>query len=213
MPEHTDRRIEQARAVPIASVLGAHRSKLRRTGAELVGPCPKCGGEDRFAIHLQKNVFNCRRCEIGGDAIEFIKFYKNLDFAAAVDFLAPLDKPVKALKNGADGRRLVSRCGPWKYCDPASGDVRYTRTRLNFSDGSKDVVFDGPRNGPPLLYGGERLADLGECRRVWIVEGETKVDRLRELGEVTVSGDCGATASGPCGAFARARYHLLAGFR
>lgn len=81
MPELTDQRIEQARVVPITSVLGAHRSKLRRTGAELVGPCPKCGGEDRFGIHLQKNVFNCRRCERGGDAIEFIKFYKNLDFA------------------------------------------------------------------------------------------------------------------------------------
>ena len=195
MPELTDQRIEQARAVPITSVLGAHRSELRRTGAELVGPCPKCGGEDRFGIHLQKNVFNCRRCERGGDAIEFIKFHKNLDFAAAVDFLAPLDKPVKALKNGADGRRLVSRSGPWKYCDPASGDVRYTRTRLNFSDGSKDVVFDGPRNGPPLLYGGERLADLGERQRIWIVEGEAKVDRLFEFGEIAVSGDCGATAS------------------
>jgi hypothetical protein len=84
---------------------------------------------------------------------------------------------------------------PWKYCDPAAGDVRYTRTRLDFSDGSKDVVFDGPRNGPPLLYGGERIADLGESRRVWIVEGEAKVDRLRELGEVAVSGDCGATGS------------------
>src|ERR1700731_3109011 len=132
MPELTDQRIEQARLVPITSVLGAHRSKLRRTGAELVGPCPQCGGEDRFGIHLQKNVFNCRRCETGGDAIEFIKFHKNLDFAAAVDFLAPLDKPVKALKNGADGRRLVSRSGPWKYCDSASGDGRYTRTRLTF---------------------------------------------------------------------------------
>jgi hypothetical protein len=111
MPELTDQRIEQARVVPITSVLGAHRSKLRRTGAELVGPCPKCGGEDRFGIHLQKNVFNCRRCERGGDAIEFIKFYKNLEFAAAIDFLAPLDKPVKALKNGADGRHFVSRSG------------------------------------------------------------------------------------------------------
>jgi CHC2 zinc finger len=109
MPEPTDQRIEQARVVPIASLLGAHRSKLRRTGAELVGPCPKCGGEDRFGIHLQKNVFNCRRCERGGDAIEFIKFYKNLDFAAAIDFLVPPDKPVKTHENGADGRRLVSR--------------------------------------------------------------------------------------------------------
>lgn len=112
MPELTDHRIKQARAVPIVSVLRAHRSKLRRTGAELVGPCPKCGGEDRFGIHLQKNVFNCRRCERGGDAIEFIKFYKNLDFAAAIDFLAPLDKPAKALKNGAEGRHFVSRSQP-----------------------------------------------------------------------------------------------------
>ena len=31
------------------------------------------------------------------------------DPAAAIDFLAPLDKPAKALKNGAEGRHFVSR--------------------------------------------------------------------------------------------------------
>ena len=74
--------------------------------------------------------------------------------------------------------------------DPAVG-----RLSPPIIGGAKDVVFDGPRNGPPLLYGGERIADLGDCRRVWIVKGEAKVDRLRELGEIAVSGDCGATAS------------------
>jgi hypothetical protein len=44
-----------------------------------------------------------------------------------------------------------------------------------------------------LLYGGERLADLPEGQPVWIVEGEKKVDALRErYGAIAVSGDSGA---------------------
>jgi hypothetical protein len=43
-----------------------------------------------------------------------------------------------------------------------------------------------------LLYGGERLADVREGQPVWIVEGESKVDKLWTLGEIAVSGDSGA---------------------
>ena len=43
-----------------ASILG-----LRQRGLELVGPCPSCGGKDRFSVALKGNrtVFNCRQCQ------------------------------------------------------------------------------------------------------------------------------------------------------
>ena len=34
---------------------------LRRRGRELAGPCPLCGGDDRFHVN-QDGVFGCRRC-------------------------------------------------------------------------------------------------------------------------------------------------------
>ena len=45
----------------------APRLNLRRVGRELVGPCPICGGRDRFAILScddGRAVANCRTCEL-----------------------------------------------------------------------------------------------------------------------------------------------------
>jgi putative DNA primase/helicase len=83
----------------------------------------------------------------------------------------------------------------YEYRDPASGDARYSKIRHEYSDGSKDFYIKPNHRGgsPPLLYGGERLADLPEGQPVWIVEGEKKVDALRErYGAIAVSGDTGA---------------------
>jgi hypothetical protein len=33
---------------------------------ERCGPCPKCGGGDRFAVNTKKQVFNCRGCGARG---------------------------------------------------------------------------------------------------------------------------------------------------
>jgi len=46
--------VQCARAVPIEQKIERRGIKLRREGPERVGPCPKCGGEDRFAINTKK---------------------------------------------------------------------------------------------------------------------------------------------------------------
>jgi len=54
---------------------------------ERYGPCPKCGGEDRFHIrHYQgRDYFFCRKChEKRGDAIEFMCWMHGHTFAEAV---------------------------------------------------------------------------------------------------------------------------------
>ena len=45
----------------IADALG-----LRRRGSEWVGPCPRCGGTDRFHVRARDGLFGCRGC--GDDA-------------------------------------------------------------------------------------------------------------------------------------------------
>ena len=50
---------------------------------ERCGPCPKCGGEDRFAVNTKKQVFNCRGCGARGDTIAFVQFLDDCDFAQA----------------------------------------------------------------------------------------------------------------------------------
>jgi len=53
---------------------------------ELTGPCPSCGGRDRFSISTKNGVYNCRSCG-GGDAISLVRLVLDCDFMGAVEFL------------------------------------------------------------------------------------------------------------------------------
>jgi hypothetical protein len=81
----------------LALSLGA---RLRRCGAEHAGPCPRCGGTDRFSINVHKQVFNCRGCGVGGDAIDLARHLRGVSFTDA-----------KALVEGERAKRaeLVQR--------------------------------------------------------------------------------------------------------
>jgi AAA domain len=91
--------------------------------------------------------------------------------------------------NGEASRNIV-----YEFRDPATGAVRYHKKRIERADGTKTFVIEptGRNGSEPLLYGGERLADLREGQPVFIVEGEKKVERLRELRATAVSLDSGA---------------------
>jgi hypothetical protein len=64
--------IKRARTVRVEAEIVCRGIKLRLAGAELSGPCPKCGGEDRFATNIKKQVWNCRGCRTGGDVIDLV---------------------------------------------------------------------------------------------------------------------------------------------
>lgn len=81
-------RIEEARGRDILELADELAIEgLKRSGGEMVGPCPTCGGEDRFSINGRKNIFNCRHCG-GGDPIALVQMVKGIDFPAALDYLA-----------------------------------------------------------------------------------------------------------------------------
>jgi hypothetical protein len=78
--------VEEARAakvLPLAQALGA---QLRGGAVEKVGPCPRCGGRDRFGVNLRKNVFYCRQGQAGGDAIALAAYMHGLDLGSAEGF-------------------------------------------------------------------------------------------------------------------------------
>jgi len=68
--------------------LAERRSELRKVAAaEWAGPCPKCGGDDRF--HVTEKWFFCGRNGSGchnkrGDAIEFVQWVENLPYTEAI---------------------------------------------------------------------------------------------------------------------------------
>jgi|GEM_PF-482034 len=56
-------------------------------GEELCGPCPKCGGKDRFVVYTEQNdglgSWYCRGCEHGGDGIELLIWCDGLSYPEA----------------------------------------------------------------------------------------------------------------------------------
>lgn len=80
------RTVEIARHFPIEGVIDGRGVKLRGK-IERVGPCPRCGGCDRFAISIRKQKWNCRGCRKGGDLIALIMFLDSCTFREACAIL------------------------------------------------------------------------------------------------------------------------------
>jgi len=123
MSSATDLFIEEARAVTVAEVatrLGVAAMKPAGT-AESVGPCPVCGGTDRFSLNSMKNAWNCRGSAEGGgrDAISLAAHLGGHDVVRRDGFLAAcadvLGRPVPDGVDETDAdrqareKRLVER--------------------------------------------------------------------------------------------------------
>ncbi|WP_373354093.1 primase-helicase zinc-binding domain-containing protein [Pseudoroseicyclus sp. CXY001] len=89
MSRVTDAQLEAARGLSIAEI--AERlalEGLHKSGAERVGPCPACGGTDRFALNVAKDVWLCRHCTPdGGDGIALVRLVLSCDLPAAIAWL------------------------------------------------------------------------------------------------------------------------------
>lgn len=57
-------------------------------GIDRAGPCPVCGGTDRFAIHTKKNTYLCRRCGISGEGvIKLVMDTERVTFVVACEII------------------------------------------------------------------------------------------------------------------------------
>lgn len=83
----------RARAVRCEEIIGRWPHQLKRKGRELVGPCPACGGDDRFSIDLRKNLWHCRKAGKGGDAIALVEYVDGVEFRAACEILTGEPRP------------------------------------------------------------------------------------------------------------------------
>jgi phage/plasmid primase-like uncharacterized protein len=79
---------EIARAIPLDGEVLRRGFQLKRKGYQLEGPCPVCGGDDRFFINTKKNLWHCRQCAKGGDVISFVQHVEGINFMDAVEMLS-----------------------------------------------------------------------------------------------------------------------------
>jgi Protein of unknown function (DUF3631)/CHC2 zinc finger len=174
---------------------------LRGSGHHRAGPCPKCGGDDRFSISKAKQVFNCRGCGIGGDVIKLVVHLDDVDFVTACKTLTGEPPPrVKSRDRTGEPRKVVAAEFPYK---DENGVLRFVVERLEFldADGSPIVSKEGKRkksfrqkrpdpnatsgwvwnvDGVPLLPYRlpELTAAIAAGSSILLVEGEGKVDLL-----------------------------------
>lgn len=91
---------DKAAEVPLMEAAIKCGAVLKRAGgAEHVGPCPACGGSDRFSINPAKQVWNCRGHGGGGSVIDMVMHIAGVDFKAACELLTGEAPP-----SGGSGR-------------------------------------------------------------------------------------------------------------
>jgi hypothetical protein len=106
-----ERRIQRAHAIPIEHELARRAVHLKRQGKELVGPCPRCGGRDRFAVSVGRQIWNCRGCKpatVTGDVIGLVMWFDDVDFIQAVETLDGAAVP-RPRSNKSEPRALERR--------------------------------------------------------------------------------------------------------
>ena len=106
------------------------------------GPCPKCGGDDRFAINVKKQLFNCRGCKTGGDIIDFVRWLDDVGFVEACTTLAG-PPPNGKDRTAAEPRRVCVAIYPYHDEDGVLL-FKVERHEYRYPDGSF-VRKDGKR--------------------------------------------------------------------
>jgi hypothetical protein len=177
--------INRARAVPIEREIERRGIQLKGGKVERAGPCPICGGTDRFSINTKKQIFHCRQCGKGGDVIALVEHLDECNFVAAVRLLA--GEPSSPRANGKD-RKAVEF-----YYRDESGALVFAVERIDYVKDGKRKTFKQKRPDPDRpgewLWSVKgvravpyRLPEVIEAlaneRAVLIVEGEAKADLL-----------------------------------
>ena len=178
---------------------------LRQTastrGGEWHGPCPFCGGKDRFRAQPEHDFAACRQCGWTGDSIQVLRDVDGLSFQMAAEQVGrPLDRGPRApLKQTLN--RTLTEPPPKAWQQRAREHAERCRDRL-WSDAGQRALLYLHRRGleertieaaslgynpedvfePPAawgLEGGRRIFLPRGITIPWIIDGDVWDVRLR----------------------------------
>jgi len=108
----------------------------RSKGGEYHGPCPVCGGNDRFHVwpeQGEQGSFWCRGCDIAGDAIQYLRVVEGLSFRQACEKLGKDADATRAAQSrserpaGFQPATVVSPADLWQGKATAFADYCHTK--------------------------------------------------------------------------------------
>lgn len=161
-----------------------HRIKKAAStqGGEYAGPCPWCGGRDRFRVWPNKNRYWCRACGKSGDAIQYLRDFRELSYQDACSFV------------GRDpGPHNATRPAPaaWVPQETNRPSELWRKKARAFLDGAIDCLWSaqgesmrewlhvekGLSDATIKTAGlGHNPADIYESRSTWGLQSEFKDD-------------------------------------
>jgi hypothetical protein len=124
IPAEAIDRAAQADILAVAHDLGARLKRVGAASPEYYGPCPHCGGVDRFSLNVRKQVWNCRGCDKGGRVIDLLIHVDGLTFVDAIETLTKGTWERRPPRKQADkGRGAAQRNGEnamriWRGAQP-----------------------------------------------------------------------------------------------
>lgn len=175
-------------------------------GGEWAGPCPLCGGRDRFRIWPEKahdghsiappGRYWCRQCGIHGDAIDYLRRVEGLSFAEACARLgverpgravAPAYRPAPTLDDprGWTPREYAPPSDAWR--EQAEALLARAQARLAGDADAQDwLTMRGITPRAAKIYGiGYHVASSGgdgyASREAWGLDPETRNGKPRRL--------------------------------
>lgn len=175
------------------------------SGSEYEGPCPFCGGDDRFCLWLDGGIedtgrFFCRRCERRGNAVQLLREAHGMSeaaarYAAGLDSLKDWEKRPWALAEeigrftytDESGKPLYSAV---RYEPPSDHPDRGSKMFLPYKAGANRSGIKGVRRVPYRLPELRAAAEAG--RVAFQTEGERHADALAAWGLCATTSLAGA---------------------
>jgi len=172
----------------IAADGGTLRKVATANGGEYAGPCPWCGGRDRFRVWPGTGRFWCRQCGKAGDSIEWLRKRRGLSFVEACRTLGrepgPRPSGPRPARPTWEPRDATEPAAEWQasagaFLDgaidclwSARGDV--ARAWLRTEKGLHDATIRAAGLGL-------NLADKSEPRAAWGLEIQHKEDGTEKM--------------------------------
>jgi phage/plasmid primase-like uncharacterized protein len=166
---------------------------LKPQGAnECAGPCPVCGGTDRFSVNTRKQLWNCRGCSKGGNVISLVSHALGVSFAEAIDDLAGTAPKNDTPRRKTERDNLGFATAIWKETLPLTAEAKAYFTARDI-DIDAAPAFGGMRfharcpwgaNGftAPCIIARFTDAITNQPRGIWRKRIDNPAEKPRTLG-------------------------------
>jgi hypothetical protein len=144
-------------AVNLVDLAGNHAELRRESTHEYSGPCPKCGGADRF--HVAAEWFFCRHCHPKrGDAFEFMTWLHGATFKEAAAMLTGGAMPTPAAVRRPEAGHRQPMARSWDATEAARRLAEYQQALWDEANVTAHEYLEQGRGLEPQSW---LLFDLG----------------------------------------------------